>query len=322
MMASKFDIQRIIMDGPEDAFEPLYIAQPTSLKKALDTGLVDPNATAQSIRLYDVTYVFSLTEMVYYHVAQVSDQPHLMLTHCAVCDGGACFSPIVDGVYHHFSSGGLYNSMTILKDEETGSIWHHITGVCLHGPLKGKRLKSYGTAVVSTFSQALRANPNAKLVHKSLNEEQAATEEWITSNFSGDSPKFWDMMSPSVLQEDERLPRMTMGLGVWAGKTYRFYPMDALHNQQNALFDQLDGRQLVVYADGHPQFPRAFYTDAETVNQTRGQLYLSNGWSMSNGLVYDETNTIVKPEYPRQLFARWFGFSLTFPNCDIYEMPK
>ncbi len=316
----KFDIQRAILPEADDLYEPLYVSEPTSLKDALQRGLVNSNGAAQLFQFNEATYVFGLDEMIYYHVAQIKGEPPLMLTHCLVCNGGACFSPVIDGVYHHFYAAGLYDSMTILKDEETGSIWHHITGVCLHGPLEGTQLESYGTAMTTTFGQALQIDPEAKLVSQPLDEEQTAWLEEDRAVFSGDNPSGWDeYLAPSILQEDERLSRMNLGLGVWADNDPCFYPTHTLHDHQNILFDTLAGRRIAIFISGNPGFPRAIYTDAEVVDIVRGEQFrLSNGWTIRDGLVYDSSGSIITPEHPRQIFARWFGFSLSFPNCRIY----
>lgn len=46
----------------------------------------------------------------------------------------------MDGRTLHFRLGGINNQNFLMFDEETGSWWQQITGECLFGPLKGKRL--------------------------------------------------------------------------------------------------------------------------------------------------------------------------------------
>ena len=47
----------------------------------------------------------------------------------------------VDGRILRFHLGGLNNQNLLMVDEETGSWWQQVTGECLFGPLKGKRLR-------------------------------------------------------------------------------------------------------------------------------------------------------------------------------------
>ena len=47
----------------------------------------------------------------------------------------------MDGRTLRFHLGGVNNQNFIMFDEETGSWWQQITGECIFGPLKGKRLR-------------------------------------------------------------------------------------------------------------------------------------------------------------------------------------
>jgi len=55
----------------------------------------------------------------------------------------------VDGRILRFRLGGINNQNLLLVDEETGSWWQQITGECLLGPLKGKRLRRIRSDEVS-----------------------------------------------------------------------------------------------------------------------------------------------------------------------------
>ncbi len=85
-------------------------------------------------------------------------------------------------------------------------------------------------------------------------------------------------------RKDERLPAMEMGLGVVTETTQRFYRMTEI---RQTIDDMLDGRELHVSL-GEDGVPAACWSDASR---------------------------------PLQLFSRWYGFSYTYPQCEIYE-PK
>ena len=80
---------------------------------------------------------------------------------------------------------------------------------------------------------------------------------------------------------DPRLPQMTMGLGVVAGEA-RFYPVKAI---RGGVGDDWDGRRLRVSLDPGSRLPRAAWEDDGA--------------------------------RPLQLFSRWYGFVLTYPNCAL-----
>jgi len=60
-----------------------------------------------------------------------------------VCSCGVGSIPVVDGRVLRFGARGLYNGGLLTGDRETGSYWQHLTGKCVHGPLKGKQLEVY-----------------------------------------------------------------------------------------------------------------------------------------------------------------------------------
>ena len=48
-----------------------------------------------------------------------------------------------------FVSGQLWNRSLVMQDKETGSLWSHILGECMAGPLKGSRLEALPAEMVT-----------------------------------------------------------------------------------------------------------------------------------------------------------------------------
>ncbi len=69
---------------------------------------------------------------------------------------------MVKGKTHHFAARGLYNGLVLLGDRESGSFWDHITGECVHGPLKGYQLKIFPLLHMDV-RQALATHPDAQV---------------------------------------------------------------------------------------------------------------------------------------------------------------
>jgi len=91
------------------------------------------------------------------------------------------------------------------------------------------------------------------------------------------------MFRKTMATVDDRLPEMAQGVGVFFDGLARFYPVERLHTP---VTDQLGERSLEVSLDPETKVPHARFTDDETP--------------------------------PMQLFTRWYGFSATFPGCEIY----
>ncbi len=226
-------------------------------------------------------------------------------------------TPMIDGKLHYFGARGLYDGLFLLGDHETGSYWNHITGECMHGPLKGQRLPVFELRQM-TAAQALAAHPEARFAHSqpSLLARffTRAMRFRLTTRRGFLPPHFRSTMGAA----DERRPRMDMGLGVWTDGARRYYPLAGLRAQGGALVDEFDGRSLLLYIDPLSRVPGAFYTTATAVSWQGDELHLDSGGVVRNGMLYNEQGERQPAARPLQLFTRWYGFAYTFPGCEIY----
>jgi hypothetical protein len=195
--------------------------------------------------------------------------------------------PIIEGKHYHFAPRGLYNGLILLGDDETKSYWDHITGQCVYGKMKGKQM-SIIPIIQTTVSMAL--------------------EKWSNLNVAISKPPFLmrlitpfmkkvhhkAAMPPGFMKTidklDTRLPKMESGLGIITKNTQRFYPLEIIKKNNGEIHDNIEGHNIHIVLDKNDRAPIAYYTN-------------SKGNS----------------EKPMQLFSRWYGFSLTFPNCEIYH---
>ena len=83
-------------------------------------------------------------------------------------------------------------------------------------------------------------------------------------------------------EEDKRLPRMAHGVGVVIGDGARFFTMDQM---KNPISLDWGGRQMNLSLSPVDKVPAAIWEDESR---------------------------------PFQLFPRWYGFSYTYPGCDIW----
>jgi hypothetical protein len=196
--------------------------------------------------------------------------------------------PIVQGKVHHFGPRGLFNGLILLGDDESGSYWDHITGECVHGPMKGERMTTFPIEH-TTAASALKKWPDLQIAF-------SRPPLWIRlliplmskrMQRKGFLPPFFRKTMGSV---DKRLPEMTSGLGIITDNIQRFYPVDVIKQAGGSVQDEIDGQIVKVYIDTDDQVPHVEYLDKSKDGQ------------------------------PMQMFTRWYGFSLTYPNCDIYQL--
>jgi hypothetical protein len=87
----------------------------------------------------------------------------------------------------------------------------------------------------------------------------------------------------TISNPDERRPEMEHGLGVVIGDRARYYPLEVL---QRGLREEWEGRSLYLALQEEDGLPKAEWENGER---------------------------------PFQLFTRWYGFSLTYPGCEVVQ---
>ena len=112
---------------------------------------------------------------------------------------------------------------------------------------------------------------------------------------------------------------MDLGLGVWTKTTHRFYPLEMLGKKRGALIDELDDRRILVYTDPTSNVPAAIYTNSIQYAWQNDELALDNGEILRGGQLYNAQGVAQAVVYPLQMLTRWYGFSLTFPGCQLYQ---
>ncbi len=63
-------------------------------------------------------------------------------------------------------SGKLWRNSLVMMDEETGSLWSHVSGVCLEGDLVGRKLATT-PSVQTTWADWYAAHPTTRVLKKS-----------------------------------------------------------------------------------------------------------------------------------------------------------
>lgn len=215
----------------------------------------------------------------------------------------------------HFEFAGLYDGVSILRDRETRSLWHHVTGICLYGPLKGRRLGSPGNLLHTTVREALAADPDVRVAVSDRPVRQPSRWAPLAERV----PVLGSIFLRTMSREDTRRPTMDVGLGVWIDSTARYYPLETIRAAGNVLVDTLAGRRLLVFFDPGAGAPAAIFTMATAAHWSADTLRLDTGDVLRGGVIADALGRRRRAERPLQLFTRWYGFALMFPGTTIFE---
>ncbi len=221
-------------------------------------------------------------------------------------------TPVINSRTQHFEFGGVYNSLVLLRDRETGSLWDHITGKCVYGPLKGSQLP-ISNLLHMNVSQALAIYPDIQIAISNL---ELKPSKWSPQN--EETATMTEGLRNTMGVEDRRRPTMDIGLGVWTGATHRYYPMENILAHDRAIIDELEGRQLLVYIEPSFNAPAALYTQATSCTWEGDELHLNTGEVIRSATLLDTNGERQDIQRPLQLFTRWYGFAITFPGCEIY----
>ena len=122
----------------------------------------------------------------------------------------------------------------------------------------------------------------------------------------------------SMGAEDPRRARMDIGLGIWSDTASRYYPLDLLKARGRVLIDRFDDKKMLVYLDPVSGTPTPLFVDVQKAEWDGDALRLDNGATIRSGRLYDAYGAELPTTQPLHLFSRWYGFSLTFPRCEIY----
>jgi len=201
-----------------------------------------------------------------------------------VCNTGVGLTPLEGGRLLHLSAGGLYDGLVLLVDDETGTYWDHVSGEALQGPLVGSRLARFGIEIHSVAS-ALRRWPDLAVHVSRAGLKGALLSRLLTWLLDRGPlarrlpPGFRRTMGPV----DSRLPEHTRGLGLMGDAEQLFIPQDRL---RDGLDLEFEGQHL--HAGIEPDSGVPFAKDAQGGR-------------------------------PLQLWSRWYGFSLSHPDCKILD---
>jgi Protein of unknown function (DUF3179) len=304
--------------GVDVVFKPFNVRAYRKLQDALAQGLVDADTNLMLFEAGGQSVTLLQTQMAYHHVAQgqLNGEPWAAFL-CVCCNMGTTVTPIINEQVHHFRVTGIYNSMSIMSDDESKSVWEHITGECIKGRLQGTQLETR-PAQYLTAAQVLEMVPDALIAISTPLLLARLSHFLLLRHMLNPNGYIPGLFRLSMTQKDERLAELELGLGVWMDGQACFYPIEFIRANDNAILDTLNQQQILVYIDSATQVPTAHISVSQIQGWENDMLVLESGERVHNGYVLHGDSKKTPIERPNQQFTRWYGFSYMFPNCEIY----
>jgi hypothetical protein len=254
-----------------------------------------------------------------------------------VCNSGTSLVPTIDGRTHHFSHVGIHDALFVMQDAETKTLWNHITGEAVYGPLLGRTIGPLSNLLHMTVKQALAIDATTRIAISDQTYFAGGRRFGTVSRAPrvggprgagaarGPGPSretanavMADRFAATLGKEDLRRPRMDIGLGVWTATTARYYPIERIRQQGEAFVDRIDGKPVLIYVDTESNIPAAMFVDARSAHREGQEVRLDDGSTLRDGVLVDRGSRPRPARRPQQIFTRWYGFSLTFPGCEVF----
>jgi hypothetical protein len=228
-------------------------------------------------------------------------------------------APTIEENVYNFVNSGLYDGLFVLEDKETKTLWSHMTGEALYGEHAGLQMPVSNLLQIDV-EQALTFDPTMRIAisERPYNDgEGSMAARWSPDR---DGVQLMSEFIKTLGDEDTRLDRMEMGLGIWSDDGMRrYYPISAIRAKGRYLLDQIEGRDLLVFLDPLTSTPTAIYWDTDDFSINGREINLSDGFKIRNGQLFDSADKAVAAEMPKQMYSRWYGFALTFPGPEIVQ---
>ncbi len=225
-------------------------------------------------------------------------------------------APSIEGQPHLFSEHGLYDGLFLMRDEESGTFWDHMTGEAVYGPLVGSRLPV--SELRQTTVEQILAEDREALV--ALGDRALRTDEDLKPQglLASMRARLNGFFSGTIEREDTRRPTMDLGLGLWQDDDAIYYPYETIVARGRAVLTTFRGEGVLVYLDPNSRTLVAWNTDASTFQWDGDVLRLSDGSYVEGGVLKNPSGERLTGQRPLQVFTRWYGFSLTFPGVPIF----
>ena len=222
-----------------------------------------------------------------------------------------------NGNMYNFVNSGLYDALFVIEDQQTKSLWNHFTGEAMYGPHVSDRMQ-VSNLMQMNVSQALAMDPTMTIAISDWEGRgDGIDRDMVNMDFDLSDP-----FSVTLGIEDDRRPRMEMGLGVWIDdEVYRFYPSDVLRENGRIVLDQFGDQSLIVYLDPVISVPVALFVDADSASVEGADVVLDDGRIIRDSVIYDAEMNKLDVARPLQVFTRWYGFVMSFggDRIDIFE---
>ena len=207
----------------------------------------------------------------------------------------------------------LWRNSLVMMDEETGSLWSHVIGKALQGPLKGKILKTL-PAVQTTWASWVKRHPKTKVLKKNEDIWSSTYEKYFKN------PNRLGLFRTFYLKD--RMPGKTLIYGVSSG-AHQLAVLDSALVIGKPLQTRLGENGIIIFKsiDGGV---RVYLNDRFIfIKEKNGRDYKDSGtdslWDLERGICIKGKLKGTRLDTVPVTVAYWFAWSTYFPNTDVLD---
>jgi len=220
---------------------------------------------------------------------------------------------------HTFGSSGLlFRSNKLMYDRETQSLWHHMTGEPVVGPLaaSGIRLRVL-PVVITTWKEWRTAHPDTRV----LDIKTGYVRDYTPGRPYGRYFASPDTMFP-VAPRSDRFPAKAFVLAVRIGADGKAFPLSAFAREP-VINDRVGVTSVVVVGRPDTRSGRAYERGALRFRPGRTSAELVE---VASGTPWQVTEERLVDARSGRTLARvgahvvyWFGWHAFYPDGEVYE---
>lgn len=225
-------------------------------------------------------------------------------------------------------SGKLHANSLIMYDHQTDSLWSHLAGAAVTGPLKGEKLKPI-QSMFTQWSTWKKLHPNSKVLSSKhggfLASARDPYESYYRSADTGIVP---------TRQSDKRIYPKEYVLGVILNDKAKAYPYSVL-SRRSVINDEFAAVPLLIVFDEETATGMIFTRklDGKTLSFKKAQPKSEKGLllvddesgSIWQGLTGQAVQGSLKGSRPEALPITpsfWFGWVDHYPDTQLFELRK
>jgi len=202
------------------------------------------------------------------------------LAYCTLCGSGVLYDATAAGRRFEFgSSGFLFRSNKLMYDQQTRTLWNHMTGEPVIGPLVGSGIRLERLPVVVTsWGEWKREHPDTRVVDLNTGHNRPyGAGAAYGAYFASPGTMF------PVWQKSRALPEKARVFTLVLDGQAKAYALEALDRAGGVLNDTFAGKPLVVhYRDAVGRVPLAASWRAALAEVGRRPITLANDLALAD----------------------------------------